>query len=262
MQAPLGIFGQSLAIAVFPALTQFYAQKRMDMYREQLSKTMRTVLYLTVPISVLMFVMAPQVVGTMLEHGKFDAADRAATANCLRMFAIGIPAWCLHPVLMRGFFAIQNTVTPIVLGTLTTGLFIALIFALRVLDIGYLALPLAGSISAIVLVISLAFAVAPKIGGLDVKGLGITALKALVGTLGIGFLAGMVAYTEIADRIAGQKVPTILAAGGVFLIGGWIYYFITKWLGMPESQYVARAMNKRAKRSEPVTPIESDGGPE
>ena len=100
MQAPLGIFGQSLAIAVFPALTQFYAQKRMDMYREQLSKTMRTVLYLTVPISVLMFVMAPQVVGTMLEHGKFDAADRAATANCLRMFAIGIPAWCLHPVLM------------------------------------------------------------------------------------------------------------------------------------------------------------------
>ena len=262
MQAPLGIFGQSLAIAVFPALTQFYAQKRMDMYREQLSKTMRTVLYLTVPISVLMFVMAPQVVGTMLEHGKFDAADRAATANCLRMFAIGIPAWCLHPVLMRGFFAIQNTVTPIVLGTLTTGLFIALIFALRVLDIGYLALPLAGSISAMLLVISLAFAVAPKIGGLDVKGLGITALKALVGTLGIGLLAGMVAYTEIADRIAGQKVPTILAAGGVFLIGGWIYYFITKWFGMPESQYVARAMNRRAKRSEPVTPIESDGGPE
>jgi putative peptidoglycan lipid II flippase len=262
MQAPLGIFGQSLAIAVFPALTQFYAQKRMDMYREQLSKTMRTVLYLTVPISVLMFVMAPQVVGTMLEHGKFDAADRAATANCLRMFAIGIPAWCLHPVLMRGFFAIQNTVTPIVLGTLTTGLFIALIFALRVLDIGYLALPLAGSISAIVLVISLAFAVAPKIGGLDVKGLGITALKSLVGTLGLGLLAGMVAYTAIADRIAGHKLPTILAAGGVFLIGGWIYYFITKWLGMPESQYVARAMNRRAKRSEPVTPIESDGGPE
>ena len=262
MQAPLGIFGQSLAIAVFPALTQFYAQGRMDMYRDQLSKTMRTVLYLTVPISVVMFVMAPQVVGIMLEHGKFDAEDAAATARCLQLFAIGIPAWCLHPVLMRGFFAIQSTVTPIVLGTMTTGLFIALIYCLRVLNIGFYALPLAGSISAICLVIALVIAVAPKIGGLDLKGFGVTAGKALIGATGLGLLGAGVAYTQLGQSIAGHKLNTILVGGGVFLIGAWIYYFITKALGMPESQYLARAMQRRAKRKEPVTAIESDGGPE
>jgi hypothetical protein len=45
----------------------------------------------------------------------------------------------------------------------------------------------------------------------------------------------------------------------VFLIGGWIYYFVTKAFGMPESEYVARAMNRRAKRAEPVSDIESAG---
>ena len=49
MQAPLGVFGQSLALAAFPALTQFFAQKRMDMFRDQLASSMRTVLYLSLP---------------------------------------------------------------------------------------------------------------------------------------------------------------------------------------------------------------------
>ena len=49
MQAPLGIFGQSMALAVFPALAEFVATGRMDRYRDQISRTLRTVLYLGVP---------------------------------------------------------------------------------------------------------------------------------------------------------------------------------------------------------------------
>ncbi|MFX8397142.1 lipid II flippase MurJ, partial [Acinetobacter baumannii] len=49
MQAPAGIFGQSLALAIFPVLTQFYAQNRMDLYCKQVEKTLRTVVYLSVP---------------------------------------------------------------------------------------------------------------------------------------------------------------------------------------------------------------------
>ncbi len=256
MQAPLGIFGQSLAIAVFPALTQFYAQNRMDMYRNQLGSTMRTVIYLTVPIAVLMFVMAPQVVGTMYEHGKFNAVDAAATSNCLRFFAIGIPAWCLHPILMRGFFAIQSTVTPIVLGTATTALFVSLIFILRATSLGYLALPLSGSISAIALIIALSIAVSGKIGGLDTKSIIVTFAKSIVGSVGIAAMGLAVVYSPLAANIAGKKWPTLLVMGGVFLLGSWAYYFITKALKMPETNYVANAMNKRRAKSNAEPPSE------
>ncbi len=246
MQAPLGIFGQSLAIAVFPALTQFFALKQMDRYRNQLAYTMRTVIYLTVPVTALMFVMAPQIIGAIYQQGRFTPADTAVTAECLRYFAIGITAWCLHPVLMRGFFAIQNTVTPILLGTLTTGVFIGLIYALRgVLE--YRALPMAGSLSAIGLAIVLAMAVAPRIGGLDYRSLLVTLAKSLVCSIWIAALAAAVAYTPLASQIAGNKAATLAAVFGVFLIGAWLYYFTSKALGMKESEYVKNAMNRRSR---------------
>lgn len=258
MQAPLGIFGQSLAIAVFPALTQFFALKQMDKFRNQLGYTMQTVIYLTIPITVLMFVMSPQIVGAVYQHGKFTAADTAVAAECLRYFAIGITAWCLHPVLMRAFFAIQNTVTPIVLGTLTTGLFILLIYVLRV-PLDYRALPLAGSLSAIALVIVLSIAVAPKIGGIDFRGLAVTLGKSLIGAIWIALLAGAVAYTPLSERIAGSKTATLVTVGSVFLIGAWLYYFTTKALKMKEADYVKNAMNRRSKSKEPVSDVEAIG---
>jgi putative peptidoglycan lipid II flippase len=263
MQAPLGIFGQSLAIAVFPALTQYFAQNRMDAYRSQLSLTMRTVIYLTVPVSVLMFVMSPQVVAAMYEHGKFTAADTLATSNCLRYFSLGITAWCLHPVLMRGFFAIQNTITPIVLGTLTTGVFVLLIFLFRGMGFDYQALPLAGSVSAIALVIVMSMAVAPKIGGIDLAGIGKTCFLSLIGCIPLALIAFGVAYTPFGTHIAGHKAQTLLVVLAVFLIGAWAYYFLTKTLGMKESEYVGRAMNRRRRSPEPppdlppVTDIEA-----
>ncbi|MCC7229127.1 MAG: hypothetical protein IT203_01955, partial [Fimbriimonadaceae bacterium] len=221
------------------------------------TSTMRTVIYLTVPVTVLMFVMAPQIVGAMYEHGKFTAADSAATANCLRFFSIGITAWCLHPVLMRGFFAMQNTITPIVLGTLTTILFVVLIFFFRGMGMEYQALPLAGSLSAFALVVVLAIAVAPKIGGLDLKGLSVTILKSLIGCAGLAAIGAGVAYTPFGRHIAGHKFQTLAVVGVVFLVGAWLYYFITKALGMPETGYVSRAMARIQRRREPVTDIEA-----
>ncbi|HWA83073.1 MAG TPA: lipid II flippase MurJ, partial [Fimbriimonadaceae bacterium] len=49
MQAPLGIFGQSLALAAFPVLAEFYATKQNTAYRRQISKTLLTILYLAIP---------------------------------------------------------------------------------------------------------------------------------------------------------------------------------------------------------------------
>lgn len=241
MQAPLGILGQSLAIAVFPALTQFFAHQRMNMFRSQLAKTMRTVIYLTVPVSVFMAIAAPQIVAALYQHGKFTHADTLAVAGCLRWFSIGIAAWCLHPVLMRGFFAIQNSVTPIVLGTITTALFVGLCFTLRLTPLGYYALPLASSISAILLVIAMTITVRSKIEGLDVRGILTTFGKSLIGAAAFAAITLAVLASPLGTLSAGNK----LVALGVLLLlalpGGGVYFWITKKLGMPETEYLDRA---------------------
>jgi putative peptidoglycan lipid II flippase len=271
MQAPLGIFGQSLAIAVFPALTQFFAQNRMDLYRTQLASTMRTVVYLTLPISAIMLAMSHQIVAALYEGGKFGATQTSAVAACLQLFAVGVFAWCLHPVLMRGFFAVQNSVTPILLGTATTVVFVTLVFILKATPLGFYALPAASSISAVLLVMMLTIAVSKRIGGLDIRSILVTFGKSLVASVPVGLVAYGVSLVPLRDvtrrglslfglhigASASHKVATVAVVLLTCIVVGWVYYFITKSLKMEETAYVTRALNRLNRRKTPVTPIEA-----
>jgi putative peptidoglycan lipid II flippase len=244
MQAPLGIFGQSLAIAVFPVLTQFYAQNRMDMFRNQLDRTMRTVLYLTIPISVLLAILAPQIASGLYLSHKVTADQTAQIAVCLQIFCIGIWAWCLHPVLMRAFYSLQDTVTPIVVGTLTTAFFVGMLITLMKTPLTYRALPLAGSISPILMVIALCLIAAKKLGGMDFKGLIITFGKSAAASSGVALICSIVAWTPISRMMWGHRIATLIIAAVTFCVAMWVYYFITKALKMPECEYLDRVMNK------------------
>jgi putative peptidoglycan lipid II flippase len=256
MQAPLGIFGQSMAIAVFPALAQFFAQQRMDRYRDTLTGTLKTVIYITVPISAILFVLAPEIVVSLFEQGRFRPEDTAVTAACLRMFAIGLFAWCLHPVLMRAFFAVHSTVVPIAIGTLVTGIFIALAFVLIRTPLSYTGLPLAGSISAVVLVAIMVGAIGRKSGGLDYRSLGATLLKCGAG----GGAATLLVYLTLQflpdEIVLGRKIYALIKVGALGLLAAWFYYFLARLLRAEGSGYVDRAL-RRITRS-PEAKVESD----
>lgn len=244
MQAPLGIFGQSLAIAVFPVLTQFYAQNRMDMFRTQLDRTMRTVIYLTVPISVLLAVLAPQIASGLYLSSTVTADQTMQIAWCLRMFCIGIWAWCLHPVLMRAFYSLQDTITPVVIGTATTAVFVALLMVLMKTPLEYKALPLAGSIAPMLMVIALCVVVAKKLDGLDFNGLFTTLGKSILASVGVALVCAVVAWTPLSNMMWGHKLATLGITAFAFCVAMWVYYFITKAMKMPESEYLDRVMKK------------------
>ncbi len=280
MQAPLGIFGQSLALAVFPTLSQFFAQKDMGSYRLQLASTLRTVLYITVPISALMWVFAPDIVAVAFAYGKGQNADLSALVDCLRMFSIGIFAWCMQPVLMRGFFAIQNSVTPVILGTVTTAAFLGLTYALKATPLEYRALPLASSISAILLAGMMLVAIRSKIspslfggtpmaegtdapppystkeneegvGGwskseepLDLNSILTTFLKsAAAAILVAGTCFVLLKFVPLGTGY-GKNVFSLLKLLGIGLTAAWTYYYITRAMGMTESSYFERALKK------------------
>lgn len=247
MQAPLGIFSQSLALAVFPALSQYVAEDHMNLYREQLMSTLRQVLYLTTPVAVIMFAVPDHLVRALFQHGKFTAVDTQRTAACLAMFAIGIVAWSLQPVLMRGYFAIHKSVTPVVIGTITTVFFFSACALITQAGAGYRALPLAGSLSAFLLVGALLVTLAKTVGGLDLAGLGVTLAKALAASSVCGLLlAGlMMGLGEISFGGRFGHIGLLFVAMCGF---GWLYYYITRSLAMPECAYVERAL-KRIQRS-------------
>lgn len=255
MQAPLGIFGQSLAIAVFPALSQFFAHKQMDKYAHQLSATVRTVIYITLPISAVMVVLSPEIVGLLFQYGsRFKEADTQVVAACLQMFGFGVTGWCLHPVLMRGFFAMQNSVTPIVIGTATTAVFVTLAYFLRFTALSYLAMPLASSICAVLLAIALLLAVRARIEGFHLSEVAATFLKCFVAVLAM--VAVMWVGTLLLPHSSGLsgKLVSLGRLLGFGLAGAWAYYGITRLFKMPETAYVNRTLERLTRRRPKIDP--------
>lgn len=128
--APLGLFGISFAIAVFPTLSALAAKKEEKRFARVFSKTARQILFFVIPISVLIFVLRAQIVRVLLGAGKFDWEDTILTFQILGILALSLFAQSLVPLLTRSFYAIQNTRTPFFIALAAEAVNIALVFLL------------------------------------------------------------------------------------------------------------------------------------
>lgn len=245
----VGAIGSSMATAVAPALSQFMAQERIDLFRNQLSATVRTVIYLTVPITVLTIVMAPQVVSAVYKQGQFSAEDVSRTTSVLRYYAIGIPAFSLSPVLIRGFFAAQVTKAPVLISLAATAIFVGCICVLQVTSLSLLGLPLAASLGANFFAVMLLASISRISQGMDYSGIVATIWKSTVGAVGIAIPACVVTLTPLSTLIESiGKVAIFGSVTIVFAISFWIYYYITRSLNMPEMVVITRSIERsRAK---------------
>jgi putative peptidoglycan lipid II flippase len=252
MQAPLGLFGQSLGLAIFPVLTKFFADGRIDLFREQVQKTLRTVVYLAIPTSVMMAVMADQVAASFFLHGKAEPEKVLEIAVCLRILCIGIWAWCMHPILMRAYYSLQNTITPIVIGTATTGVFYVLAKIFMTTSLGYKGLPLAGSIAPMLMVGGMLYFLQSKLGGFDYKGLIQTLGKSAVASLGVVAVTGLVAWTPFATYLWGKQLQTLGVVLFAFCLAIAAYHKLSKWMAMPETAYMDRAMARMPWNKKPA----------
>jgi putative peptidoglycan lipid II flippase len=261
MQAPLGVFGQSLAIAVFPALAQYFAEKNMGAYSASLSSTLRTVVYVTAPIAALMYALAPEIVTVVYEHGRFSRRDTIAVAGLVQYFSLGIAAWCAHPILMRGYFALQHSVTPVVLGTAASALFLGLVVTLRATDLGVAALPLASSVSAWALALFLLTGLRRRIGQLDLARIGLTVAKSAVAASACAFAVHVAATFARSQLGHLTKLEAILFAGGLALCCAWGYTWITRAMGMTESDTVRRVLRRFDRSSNGSKPGDGTAPP-
>jgi putative peptidoglycan lipid II flippase len=200
--------------------------------------------------------LAPQLVQLIYGYGKAtNPTELARVAMALRVFTVGITAWCMQPVLMRGFFSLHKTLKPVLIGTVMTALFILLCWLGVNSNVGYLALPWATNIAAILLGICLYFGLEMEVGTLDRDGISSTLLKGL----GAASVMGAVGYSLFFFVQIQSKLLLILAMMAVLPTLGWIYFYITKAMGMPESEYLVRAVARLDRRQRPVTQSEAGG---
>lgn len=145
---PLGMFGISFAVAAFPTLAGCWANEKKEEFRDNFSRTFNSILFFTIPFSVVFIVLRAQIVRVVLGAGKFDWEDTILTFSALGIFSLSLFAQATIPLLARAFYAIHDTKTPFLVGLFSeVANFLLAIFLIK--DFGILGLIWAFSLSVI-----------------------------------------------------------------------------------------------------------------
>lgn len=232
---PQGILGQALGIAAFPTLAELAARSAHREMRHILSESLRLILFLGLPATVLLMTLAEPYVTILFQRGLFDAEATTLVAAALRFYAVGLIALTAIEVVARAFYALSDTLTPVLAGGVQIlmmwvlslwfrdGLFPALGWA----PIGGLALGF--SASNLIEVGVLLWLLRGRLGGLDGRSLLSGLLR--MGAASLAMAAGIVAVLAwLPDGAVWARAILGTAAGGL------LYLLVSRLLRVEEWQ--------------------------
>ncbi|MFO7682472.1 MAG: lipid II flippase MurJ, partial [Chloroflexota bacterium] len=232
---PLGIIGIALGIAAFPTLSTLAAQNALGQMREIVTDSLRLLLFLGLPITILLVFLAEPVVSVLFERGLFDAESTSYAAAALTYFSLGLIALMMLEVISRTFYSLSDTWTPVLAGG-----FQIVVMALLSLWFSFVlfpqwgGLPLAGlalgfSISNYVEVLLLLWLLRRKIGRLNGRSL----LNSSWRLLGAGGAMTAVLWLFLALLPASSNWILLMIGGA---LGGVTYLLVCLLLRVPELQ--------------------------
>jgi putative peptidoglycan lipid II flippase len=117
MQLPLGMFGVAVATVALPELSRKIAKKESQ--ESSILGSLRAVLLLSIPSSMLIFALRIPIISILYEHGAFKTLDSLRTASVLAFYAIGIPFISGNKVLQNVYFSRKDVITPMKISYIT-----------------------------------------------------------------------------------------------------------------------------------------------
>ncbi|MBN2269058.1 MAG: polysaccharide biosynthesis C-terminal domain-containing protein, partial [Sedimentisphaerales bacterium] len=201
---PLGVLGISLATAIFPVMSADVARKDFSALRVTIAKGLRATIFVAIPASVGMMIVARPLICAAFEHGRFGAEDTRMVVRTLCFYAGGLCGYFAQQVLTRVFYSMQDSKTPArsaLVAVLTN-------FILNLALIWYLdraGLACATAICSYLQVLMLVTALRKRLGASILDGLLVTLGKTLLATAFMG-----------AAGLAGTLLMRGLPSGGLF----------------------------------------------
>ena len=116
VEFPLGIFGIAVATAVLPTMSAQTAKGDYAQLVETLSFALRLVLFITIPSTVGLIVLRAPIVALLFERGEFTGRDTIATAQAVFCYAVGLAAFTGVRIIVPVFYAMKDTMTPVLCG--------------------------------------------------------------------------------------------------------------------------------------------------
>jgi putative peptidoglycan lipid II flippase len=114
---PVGVIAQAAGVAAFPFLASLAARGANEELVETTGRAARKTLFVAAAATAVLVVLARPAVRLIYEYGEFSANDADLVSRLLTIYAFSIPAWGMHQLLVRHFYAKRKMWTPVIIGT-------------------------------------------------------------------------------------------------------------------------------------------------
>ncbi|HEV2528740.1 MAG TPA: murein biosynthesis integral membrane protein MurJ [Thermomicrobiales bacterium] len=237
---PHGIAALGLSTVIFPRLSRQATLGDNDALRETLRRSVTGLVFLVLPAAVTLALLREGIVQGVLAWGAFSSRSVDLVAGTTGVFALGLLARALIEPVTRGFFALRDTRTPLVVTVVAVLVNVAIAWPLA-RAFGPPGIALALSLSAVLRLVLLTWRLGHRVPGLT-AGLGWALARLGLAAVPAGLLAAVLAdpaaqLTEPGDRSG----PSLALALAILLTVGAVYLLTCWWLRVPETTSLVAA---------------------
>ena len=254
-QLPLGVIGIAVGTALLPLLSRQLRAGQNEAAMANQNRAIEFGLLFSLPSMAALWILAEPMIRVLFEHGKFGPDDTMRTAGALVAYSVGLPAFMLVKALTPGFFAREDTRTPLYTAIISIVVNVALnaVFVLGT-PLGSVGIALSSSLSGWLNVMLLAIVLRRRgHWQLDTR-LVTRTWRIAAATTGMG-VALWVGLTMLRVPLSHPTLAGVAALAGVIGLGGTVYGLLGMALGVIRLSELQAALRRpRATASVPDAP--------
>ncbi|HVL31980.1 MAG TPA: murein biosynthesis integral membrane protein MurJ [Actinomycetota bacterium] len=246
-QLPYGIFAVSVMTYLVPRLAEHHVDGNVDALRNDVSLGLRTTSFIVLPAAAGFIALGQPLIRLLLEHGVFSSESTELFADTFVLMAVGLGAYAAFQMVMRAFYAMQDTKTPLLVNVAAVGANVVTAVPLFAV-LGVPGLALSHAISYATGMVVGASILRRRIGGLD--GARLLAAHARIGiaaaaTGGVAWgVARALADAVDLDTFVGQLTQVLAAVAA----GALTYFVVARVLGVRELGSLMDMLFRRLRR--------------
>jgi len=229
-QFPLGIFAIALATAIFPSLSSDALEKDRNRFRSVLRQGIEASLWEGLPASLGLILVRGPAVKLLFQHGQINAHHADLISQSVFYYAGAIWAFSVLQIINRAYYAVHDTVTPLVMSIVNIA--INLIVEIPLLWwLGESAMAAGTLVSFAIQAAVMLYMLDRRIGGLNLAGIVAPVAKMIGATIVMGVACVVVQHLPIYPRGNSRMIWT----GQLALIigtGTIVYLLATSAMGV------------------------------
>jgi putative peptidoglycan lipid II flippase len=243
MIMPQAVIAQAIAIAALPTFSAQVARGKIDEMRASLANTLSGVIFLSLPASLGLILLRRPVVALLFQRGEFTTSSTELVAWALLWYAAGLVGHSILEIVVRAYYAMKDTRTPVTIGVVAMSLNIifSLGFSAWFMRLGLAphgGLALANSVATALECMALIVLMRRRFGGLNIKRMQHSLKASVIATTMMGVMLW------IWLRVMGGNSIWLVCGGGI-AVGAATYWLSALALGSTEARRLPGILFRR-----------------